>query len=269
MTPIPVLFITYNRLGYSKQALASLLETKYPVKIFIWDNGSTDGTVDWLKTLDHPSIDDIWFSPDNKGINAAFNTFIRMYKEYPYLAKVDNDTVVEPMWMHKLVEVLDSTPQLDAVGTFMQRPPGQWNFQTWVDSVMRRVNLEQTTFDGTSKYLAYNSYTGGTGVLIRTQIFWEEGLLFDKYPCKLGDWTTFQRLLFQKKGGNNIAWYSGSTVKLLNIKEDGVSLNEDFPEYEAELREERDRGNAWYSSVGGAPGVERFIQDNGGRERLS
>jgi glycosyltransferase involved in cell wall biosynthesis len=281
---VPVLFISYNRLPYTKQALEALLKTTYPIKIFIWDNGSTDGTREWLADLKgNPKIDYIVLHDVNEGINFAFNTFIRKYKDYHYGAKVDNDTLVQPDWLDKLTEVMDTHPDLDACGAFMQRPPGQWSFQGWVDGVMRKefLPIRVVGVDGDvpphgdthalvtrQDYLAYNSYTGGTGVVFDMRVFWEEGLLFDGYPCKLGDWTTFQRLLFEKKGGNNIAWYSGTTVKLLNIKEDGKLLNEDFPEYEEELRKERDRGNEWYTKIGGPQGVARFIIENGGRERL-
>ena len=172
--------------------------------------------------------------------------------------------------------------QLDACGAFMQRPPGR-TFQDWVDTCMRKeyisiakspkiyIKENQDYSDSEaemdSMYLAYNSYTGGTGVLIRTRIFHENGLLFDRYPCLLGDWTTYQRILFKSKG-NNIAWCSGTTVKLLNIKEDGVSLNDDFPEYDKMLKDERDRGNEWFTKIGSVDGVERFVEENGGREKL-
>jgi RimJ/RimL family protein N-acetyltransferase len=260
---IPVLFITYNRLGYTKQALEALLQTRRPVKIYIWDNGSDDGTKEYLESMkDDPKIDHIHFNDYNSGINKAFNDFIRRYRDGDFIAKVDNDTIVEPAWLDKLLDVMIAKPELDALGAFMQRPPGQWDFQGWVDGAMRKENL-QPPLQG---YVAYNSYTGGTGVLIRTSVFWKHGLLFDKYPCKLGDWTTLQRLIFTN---NNIAWYSGTVVKLLNIKKDGVQLNEDFPEYEAFLKKERDEGNEWYSKIGGAPGVANFIEQNGGREKLS
>lgn len=291
MKKIPVLFITYNRIDYTKRALTALLRTKYPIEIFIWDNGSDNAMRyvlnDFLKensTMWGGKIAEVIFCKENFGINKAFNEFIKRYSGQEFLAKVDNDTIVDEDWLRKLVMVMYSKKELDVLGAFMQRPPGQWNFQTWVDSVMKKEyvrfpkvysSLEEgveTDLDNDPRpieydeqYIAYNSYTGGTGVLMRTRIFWEHGLLFDKYPCKLGDFTTFQRLIFK---GNNIGWFSGTTVKLLNIKEDGVSLSNDYPEYDEELGKERDEGNKWYSNIGGAPGVEKFIQENGGRERL-
>lgn len=274
---IPVLFITYNRLKYSIQAMSSLLKTKQPIKIYIWDNGSTDGTVEWLKTLDSPLIDHIHYNLKNSGINKAFNNFIRRYRDCDYLAKVDNDTIVQSDWLEKLlnamltIENVDKSRDMVAVGAFMQRPPSlvggkPWTFQRWVNESMSKEEYTYE-FDGEVKkaYLAYNSYTGGTGVLFKTKLFWDHGMLFDQYPCLLGDWTTYQRLLYD---GKNVAWCSDTEVKLLNIKEDGVSLNEDFPEYDDEIQAERDKGNAWFSEIGGPDGVGRFIEENGGREGI-
>lgn len=271
---IPILFITYNRLDYTKKALQALLNTNYAFKLFIWDNGSTDGTDQWLKryvSMNH-NVAHIEYRTKNLGINYAFNEFIKQYSKYDFIAKVDNDTIVDSLWLKKLSLTMIENQQLDALGAFMQRPPGEWDFQTWVDSVMKKEYLKQEFFDCNGEliveenYLAYNSYTGGTGVLIRTQIFRDYGLLFNKYPCLLGDWTTYQRLIFNNK---NIAWYSGSVVKLLNIKIDGKELTNDFPIYDEQLKIMRDEGNNWYSKIGGAPGVANFIQQSGGRERIA
>ena len=255
---IPVLFITYNRLKYSVQAMHALLKTNHAIRIYVWDNGSTDGTVEWLRTIEKESkIDYMRYNPTNVGINKAFNEFIRRYRDCDFLAKIDNDTVITEDWIDKLLEVLLEKQDLDVIGAFMQRPLG-WTFQEWVDSVMKKETFKEN-------YLAYNSYTGGTGVMFRTKIFWEYGLLWEKAESMQGDWTTFQRIIFNNY---NIAWYSGTTVKLLNIIEDGKKLSDDFPKYDEELRLARDAGNKWYSKIGGADGMEKLIEESGGRERL-
>jgi len=281
---VPVLFITYNRLEYTKKALAALLKTNYPILIMIWDNASTDGTVEWLRDLEFENkIALIHYSATNVGINKAFNYFIKVFKKHPFIAKVDNDTIVSPEWIDVLLDKMKRFKNLDACGAFMQRPPGQV-FQHWVDTCMKKeeyivekviygeqINDNYGVEVKSAKekyYIAYNSYTGGTGVLIRTKIFWDEGLLWEGYPCALGDWTTFQRLLFVKKGERNIAWCSETTVKLLNIAIDGMTLTNDFPEYDEELKKVRDEGNDWYVKIGGPAGIAALIEKEGGRERL-
>ena len=52
---IHTVFITYNRLDLTKQALASYLDTvAMPYTYLVVDNCSTDGTNEWLNTWDHP-----------------------------------------------------------------------------------------------------------------------------------------------------------------------------------------------------------------------
>ena len=47
---IHLVFITYNRLHYTKLALASVLaDPGEEFSLTIWDNASTDGTVEYLK----------------------------------------------------------------------------------------------------------------------------------------------------------------------------------------------------------------------------
>ena len=265
-TAIPILFITYNRFEYTKKALEALCKTKWPIIIHIWDNGSNKDMQEWLihNYLDHPYVGSVIINEKNVGINTAFNWFIKLNKFFDYVAKVDNDTIVEENWLDALMYALEQRKELDAAGAFMQRPPGNvggrpWTFQRWVDESMQKDFLEDNS------YLAYNDYTGGTGVLIKTEVFRTHGLLFDKYKCNLGDWTLFQRMIFN---GKNIAWYSGTGVNLLNIKIDGKELTNDYPEYDKELQKVRDEGNKWYVQMGAVQGLKRWIEEQGGRERL-
>ena len=55
---IDILFFTFNRLYYTQKTLPDLLESSDMVsyQIIIVDNGSTDGTVEYLQKLNHPRI---------------------------------------------------------------------------------------------------------------------------------------------------------------------------------------------------------------------
>lgn len=66
---IVLVFITFNRLEYTKLALASVLaDPTEEFSLTIWDNGSTDGTVEYLKNeVNDPRIADIILSRENVG----------------------------------------------------------------------------------------------------------------------------------------------------------------------------------------------------------
>lgn len=81
--------ITYNRLELTKAMLKSFYsKTKVDNHLFV-DNGSTDGTHEYLLESGH---DYIRFK-ENKGITMAFKEAIRnvVADGYDYLIKVDND----------------------------------------------------------------------------------------------------------------------------------------------------------------------------------
>jgi len=92
---IAVYTLTRNRLDYTKRALASL-EKHAGMKYdhYFWDNGSDDGTYDWLKEHDYNVI----YSEDNKGQQIAANELLRRIKEvtpaYDYILRFDNDCFV-------------------------------------------------------------------------------------------------------------------------------------------------------------------------------
>ena len=96
---IDLVFITYNRLEYTKLALASVLaDPTEDFRLTIWDNASTDGTVEYLKNevSDH-RISDIVLSKENVGQIVAVNEIWGKSKA-DLLGKLDNDCLMTPGW---------------------------------------------------------------------------------------------------------------------------------------------------------------------------
>lgn len=96
---IDLVFITYNRLDYTKLALNSVLADKSEkFSLTIWDNASIDGTVEYLKNeISDTRINDIIFSKENIGQTAAVNAIWSKSKA-DLLGKLDNDCIVTPGW---------------------------------------------------------------------------------------------------------------------------------------------------------------------------
>jgi len=88
---IAAVTITYNRLEMTRRTVESFYEkTVVDHHLFI-DNGSTDGTVDYLQGYDHILLE------KNYGIAYAFREAVQRLKGYDYILKLDNDveTVTE------------------------------------------------------------------------------------------------------------------------------------------------------------------------------
>jgi GT2 family glycosyltransferase len=82
---VAAITITYNRLELTKKTVESFYDkTKVDYHLFI-DNGSTDGTVGFLKLYNHILLE------KNYGIAYAFREAVNQLKGYDFILKLDND----------------------------------------------------------------------------------------------------------------------------------------------------------------------------------
>ena len=104
---ISVVIPTYNRKHTLPRAIASVLnQTLQPTEIIMVDDGSTDGTADWIQET-YPRINPI--SQSNKGVSAARNIGIKSAK-CDWIALLDSDDEWLPEKLEKQVEALNQNP---------------------------------------------------------------------------------------------------------------------------------------------------------------
>ena len=121
-TKVAVFTITYDRLGYTKKSFDSLKKTAgYSFDHFVIDNGSKDGTPEWLtKKFDKNYL---ILNKDNKGISIASNQALDLIKRsgsYDIIVKFDNDCMcLTPNWLAKMVEIYKSNHLL-ALSPYVQ-----------------------------------------------------------------------------------------------------------------------------------------------------
>jgi glycosyltransferase involved in cell wall biosynthesis len=108
-TPLVSVWIpTYNRLKLLKRAVKSVQNQTYPnVEIFIVDNGSTDGTKEYLKEL-HESCSNIQYHlfDKNEGACKARNYAIENAKGF-FATGLDDDDEFLPTRIEELVDGFD------------------------------------------------------------------------------------------------------------------------------------------------------------------
>ncbi len=121
-----IMMVTYNRLELTKRMLQSLFaQTDVPYRLIIVDNGSTDGTVEWLKSVpqEHNLCQsvDIHLNEKNLGIAAGRNRAMKIADKYndPWLSTVDNDVEFVSSWLSKCVNILKDNPKF-AIGLNME-----------------------------------------------------------------------------------------------------------------------------------------------------
>ena len=101
MKEISIIVPTFNRKGAVKQCIDSLLSLKYlknKYEIIIVDDGSTDGTLELLKSYTKKNKNFRFFRQNHKGCAAARNLGI-MKAKGKYLFFTDSDDVVKPNWI--------------------------------------------------------------------------------------------------------------------------------------------------------------------------
>lgn len=114
---ISIFIITHNRLGFLKQCVESLLPTlsEFKYELVIWDNASTDGTKQYLRSIDNPSVM-IKFSKDNLGTNAKGKAAEICKGEF--IIGIDDDVLSFPVnWLDKMIMAFKSVPRLGYLST--------------------------------------------------------------------------------------------------------------------------------------------------------
>ena len=117
-----IVILTFNNLVYTKLCLESLLaNTEYPsYEVIVVDNGSTDGTPAYLRSLthQHPHIRTV-FNADNLGFARANNQGLAMTTG-DVLVLLNNDTLVPQGWLTRLVQHLED-PGIGLIGPVTNR----------------------------------------------------------------------------------------------------------------------------------------------------
>lgn len=88
MKKVAAVTITFNRLELTKRTIESFYsKTSVDYHLFI-DNGSTDGTAEWITQFDHILLG------KNYGIAYALATAVKALSGYDFILKLDNDIEV-------------------------------------------------------------------------------------------------------------------------------------------------------------------------------
>ena len=105
MSTVSVVIPTFNREGFIKQCVVSVLQqSKKPDEVIVVDDGSSDKTWDVLRVLGFSDSKDErnslrYIFQRNKGVSAARNLGIKAAK-YGYIALLDSDD----LWLEKKLE---------------------------------------------------------------------------------------------------------------------------------------------------------------------
>ncbi|NJO15340.1 MAG: glycosyltransferase [Thioploca sp.] len=127
---LSIIFLNYNRLvetRYTLKQLFWLWEQRCDIEVIAIDNGSTDGTKEFLQTQTH------WVQvislPNNRGI-AGYNEGFQQ-AQGTYLLVLDDDShPVNHITLDRIIECLDTHPDIGIVACRIESTQGQ-PLSTW------------------------------------------------------------------------------------------------------------------------------------------
>jgi alpha-1,3-rhamnosyltransferase len=107
---VTVIIPTFNRLQWISVCLDSIKSQTYPhIETLVIDDGSTDGTVAWLKSQSKYSFVRIHEQPQNGGASIARNDGIRL-AQGELIVFIDSDDVLLPNHVETAVDVFRERP---------------------------------------------------------------------------------------------------------------------------------------------------------------
>ena len=111
MPRVTVLMPTYNVAPWVEEAIQSVLNQTYrDFELLVVDDGSTDDTLDRVRTIDDPRIRIASF-PNNVGLADNLNRGLDII-DTELVARMDGDDIVEPDWLETGINVLDTHPEV-------------------------------------------------------------------------------------------------------------------------------------------------------------
>jgi glycosyltransferase involved in cell wall biosynthesis len=165
---VDVLMITHARAEYAAKALDRLLATAdADTRVWLWHNGQDPATLEVVRArLDHPAVHEFHHSSENVGLREPTN-WLWANARGRYVAKVDDDCLVEEGWTKRLAEAHEAYERFGVLGSW--RYPDE-DFRPGL------AGKKIATFPGGHQVLQ-NLWVQGSGYLLKREWVQRHGLL--------------------------------------------------------------------------------------------
>lgn len=118
MSRVSVVIPVFNQLALTRRCLESLRATTISFDLAVVDNGSTDGTREFFRSLPYSYLLRYHRNLENLGLIKALNQGWRLAGA-EFVCFLHNDAEMrEPRWLERLVQALDGDPSVGLAGLY-------------------------------------------------------------------------------------------------------------------------------------------------------
>ncbi len=120
---VPIIIVNFNGGDLLTECVRSVLTSSVPVEVFVSDNGSTDGSIHFLKTVINDERLHIIYNNKNLGFAKANNRVLAGTKG-DYLLFLNPDCLIQADTLKRLIAEMDSRPDVGMAGCFLRNLDG-------------------------------------------------------------------------------------------------------------------------------------------------
>lgn len=138
MEKLLIYIVSYQRKSYTQGTIKCISKVK-PInsQIIVCDNGSTDGTREWLEENQEKYELGLIFPEENLRVPGAWKLIIKYFSKdnFDYILLLDNDNWLIPnkTWFEQCLELFNSDPKIGSLGLQNERKPGYFSMEKTFD----------------------------------------------------------------------------------------------------------------------------------------
>lgn len=181
MCKISIVLPVYNVAPFIQQTIESLLQQSFQdFELLVLDDCSTDDTVERVRSFVDSRIK-LLVNIQNLGRAGTDNAALAFVRG-EYIAKMDGDDLCHPERLARQAAYLDGHPDVNVVGSWMQN----FGASTYLNRYPSTPNAAQVA-------TLFTLPTGNPSVMMRTQLFREQGMCYDAALRQTEDYDFFAR----------------------------------------------------------------------------
>ncbi len=169
MEKLLIYIVSFQRKSYTQGTIQCIHKVKPPnSQIIVCDNGSTDGTREWLQENQEKYDLGLLFPEKNLRVPGAWKLITNYFtpEEFDYILPMDNDNWMTPniTWYTQCLNIFNSNHQIKSLGIQKERKPGYFSMGKSFDpsyntqSNFGNINYYDTVFYAGARIDKFNIF---------------------------------------------------------------------------------------------------------------